>query len=221
MTVGMGRRGEHTGLGRYLVIGWWQSSLELVPRQLSTLLAGALLGSTGAGLFQLARDVANVLARPALMLRQAALPDLARVWHAGGRSFVAATLRLSLVMAGPALALVALIAPVARPGLTAVFGPGYATAAPLLMLLLLAASLELAAAPLRAAAYAMGRPGWILTVQAVATIIYLALFIPLAQTWGLVGAGIAALALAAIFLGGLFVTVLRAPPTDAVLASPR
>ena len=47
---------EFPGLGRYLGVVYWQSNLDLVPKHLSTLLVGAVLGPVDAGLFRLARE---------------------------------------------------------------------------------------------------------------------------------------------------------------------
>jgi O-antigen/teichoic acid export membrane protein len=59
--------------------------------------------------------------------------------------------------------------------------------------MLLAATFELAGAPLRAAAYAMGKVAHILRIHLISILIYLGLFYVLTPAMGLPGPGIAAI----------------------------
>jgi hypothetical protein len=61
-----------------------------------------------------------------------------------------------------------------------------------LSLLLLAASFDLASAPLRAAAYAMGRAGTVLNIHIGGIVTYLSMFFLLTPLTGLTGPGLAA-----------------------------
>ncbi len=64
--------------------------------------------------------------------------------------------------------------------------------------MLLAATFDLTASSLRSAAYAIGHAGKVLRVYAVSAGIYLALFVALTSSLGLIGAGVAACVAAAL-----------------------
>ena len=199
-------RGDVRG---FLFTVYWQSTLDAAPKQAATLLAGAFLGSAGAALFALARELAEVLAKPVTLLRQVVFPDLARLWRNDVARFIRVTWRTGAVTAGVGLVvvLVALIA--AEPLLIALAGPEYGAAAPLLTLLLLAASIDLAGASLRPASYVMGRARALLKVQIVATVVYLTAFVALVDTLGLPGIGLASIGSALVLLAGATLLVQR------------
>jgi len=72
-------------------------------------------------------------------------------------------------------------------------GEDYVPAAPLMVLLLVAASFELASAPLRAAAYAMGKASTLLRIHILGIGVYLPLFYFITRFTGLIGPGLASL----------------------------
>jgi len=175
----------------FMVVLYWQTNIDLMPKHLSVLLAGSLLGPAAAGMFRLARDVSSVLTKPAMMLREVLFPDLARIVHTEAQGFHELGYR-AVKMAGAAgLLLVFLSIPTAAP-LLGIVGPEYTQAATLMTLLLLAATFELASSPLRAAAYAMGRVAPVLRIHFLSILIYLGLFYVLAPIMGLSGPGVAA-----------------------------
>lgn len=198
-----GSRELPEGVWGFLSVVYWQSNLDLVPKQVSTLLAGVLLGSEGAGMFRIARDFANVLAKPALLIRQAAFPDLTRLWHRGDPQFFPIVCKTALVSGAAGVVLVLLSVPAGEPLLSRLFGEAYQPAAKLMTLLLLAASLDLAAAAFRTSAYAMGRASSVLWIQVVSTGLFVAAFWVLAKSLGLTGPGWAAALSAALGLVGL------------------
>jgi O-antigen/teichoic acid export membrane protein len=75
-----------------------------------------------------------------------------------------------------------------------IVGEEYVAAAPLLSLMLLAATFELAGASLRAAVYAMGKAASILRIHVIGIITYVAMFFVLTPVTGLIGPGLAAIA---------------------------
>lgn len=189
---GVALAGQFPGLSRFLWITYWQSNLDLAGKQLPTLLAGLLLGNVGAGLFRLAQQVASVLAKPAVLIRQVVFLDQTRAHHRGDREFARIT-RLTALLAGVSGLLFVLLSLTIGERLLATFaGAEFAAAAPLLTLLLLAASLDLASAPLRTAAYAIGKAGALLRIHVATTTLYMALFFILTSALDLIGVGIAA-----------------------------
>jgi O-antigen/teichoic acid export membrane protein len=180
------------GFWRFIGVVYWQTSLDLVPKQLSTLLAGNLLGPAAAGLFRLAREISTILSRPAALLRDVLFPNLTRSWQADEGGFKKLPFRTSLI-AGCAGFLIAIFAWFAGETLLAIIGEDYVPAAPLVVLLLVAASFELASAPLRAAVYAMGRASALLRIHILGISVYIPLFYIVTSFTGLIGPGLAAL----------------------------
>jgi len=197
-------------LGGFLKIVYWQSNLDVFPRQVTTLLVGLCFGPEGAGVFRLARDLAEVLGKPVTLLRQAIFPDLSRLWRRDATRFVQMTTRVSVVMlaTGSVFVLAALLA--GGPLLALLAGPEYRAGAAVLALLLGAATLDLGGATLRPASYTLGRETAVLKIQALATGVYFIVFLVAAQPLGLVAAGWAALAMAATGLACLILLVRRA-----------
>jgi len=177
---------------RFIGVVYWQASVDLVPKQLSTLLAGNLLGPAAAGMFRLAREISTVLSRPATLLRDVLFPNLTRAWQSDKRGFSKLPFRSSLI-AGSAGFLIAVFAWFAGETLLALIGEDYVPAAPLMVLLLVAASFDLASAPLRAAAYAMGKASALLRIHILGIGVYIPLFYVVTHFTGLIGPGLASL----------------------------
>lgn len=186
------------GIWRFMRSVYWQSLLDLVYKHVSTLLAGLLLSTTAAGLYRIAWQVANLFAKPAMLLREAVFPDLTRLWWERDADFGRIIWKSGLVVGIPAALIVLALVLGGAPLLALVMGEEYAPAAPLLNLLAAAAMLQLFGVGLRPAAYAMGRPDVVFRTHLVTTAIYLGLFAGLAGGSGLLAPGIGALT-AAVF----------------------
>jgi len=177
---------------RFIGVVYWQTSVDLVPMQVSTLLAGNLLGPAAAGLFRLAREISTVLTRPAALLRDVLFPNLTRSWEAEEAGFKKLPFRMSF-FAGGAGFMIAVFAWFAGEPLLALIGEDYVPAAPLMVLLLVAASFDLASAPLRAAVYAMGKASTLLRIHILGIAVYITLFYLITRYAGLVGPGLASI----------------------------
>jgi O-antigen/teichoic acid export membrane protein len=203
---------RHPGLWSFLNVLYWQASLDLVPKSLGTLYAGALLGPQAAAMFRIAREFANVVAKPALLVRQAVYPDLARLHHRRDGAFNKIVISLAVMMGLPALALAITSLWLGAPLLTLTVGASYVPAAGLLSWLVAAATLDMAASPLRPAAYALGCAKAMLAVQVLASVIFIAAFQWLTPQLGLNGPGVATVAMSLVTLVGMSVVVRRALP---------
>ncbi|MBS1270000.1 MAG: Inner membrane protein YghQ [Gammaproteobacteria bacterium] len=193
----------------FLKVIYWQSNLDVFPRHIVTLLVGAYFGTSGAGVFRLARDLAEVLGKPVALLRQAIFPDLSRLWQQDARRFLRLTTQVSgaMLAVGSVFVVAALFA--GAPLLELLAGPEYRAGATVLALLLGAATLELGGAALRPASYTLGRERAVLKIQGLALVIYLPVFFVLAGPLGLPAAGWAAVAATAFSLGGLTLLIRR------------
>jgi O-antigen/teichoic acid export membrane protein len=191
------------GLRHFIWVTYWQSNIDLLPKHLTTLLVGNLLGPAEAGLLRLAKEIASALSRPALLIRQVVFTDLTRAWNEGSASFDVVAYRTAIL--GGALGMVS-------PALSYLFGEyllgsllgtEFIAAKGVLTLMLLAATLDLATSPLLSGLYAMGHAMKTLRITLVSTAIYLLMFVFLTRELGLIGAGLAATAGATFTLIGM------------------
>ena len=193
----------------YMLVLYWQNLLDLTYKHVATLLAGALFGTVAAGLYKVAWDMSNVLAKPVMVLRDSILPDLARLWHEKNPAFRRLTYRSGFI-AGSVSAVILTIVIFAGKGLISlVMGHAYVAAAPLLTLLMMAGTIDLYGFALRPAGYAMGRPGVVVGINTFATMLYGALFFGLSSYFGLLAPGFAAVTSASISLILLALAVFR------------
>ncbi|MBN2700520.1 MAG: lipopolysaccharide biosynthesis protein [Methylohalobius sp. ZOD2] len=200
---------EHPGIWRFLNIVYWQSSLDLVPKQVGTLFAGWLLGTEGAALYRIAREFAKMVSKPALFVRQAVYPHLARLRHRNDREFNRVLYHLIAIMAVPGAVLTGLSIWLGERLLGLAVGQSYVAAGVLMSWFIAAAVLDLVGAPLRPAAYTLNRAGAVFRLQCAASIAYIALFVTLSQVLGLIGPGVATLAMQSLSLAGMTIIVRR------------
>ena len=190
----------------FMGVIYWQTNVDLLPKHLAVLLAGSLLGPAGAGMFRLANDFSTVLSKPGLMLREVLFPDLSRMLHNKEAGFHELGYRAVRIAGAAGLLMVLLSIPLGAP-ILGIIGQDYTPAAPLMTLMLLAATFELAGSPLRAAAYALGGAGTVLRIYALSSFVYLSLFYVLTPPIGLIGPGVAASIGGALTLGRLLFLV--------------
>lgn len=202
-----GWRKEFPGLGNFIAVIYWQANVDMLPKQVSTLLAGIFLGPQGAGLLRLASEIPKVLSKPGELLQQVLFPDLVRMWNRGAEAFGVLLRRAVLVSALYGLVFVAASTFGGSLMLTGALGKEYAEAAPLLSLLMLATTFELLATVFRTAGYAMGHAGSILRLHVISSVLYLIMFVLLTPRTGLIGPGLAACIASLVPLIGLWLLI--------------
>jgi O-antigen/teichoic acid export membrane protein len=189
---------DFPGLKNFLWVTYWQSNIDLIPKHVSVMLAGNLLGASDAGLLRLARQFSTLLAKPAVLIRQVVFLDLTRSWNQGSADFKLVAYRTAAL--GGAVGAIFVLAGYFFGDvlIQTIVGAEFVAAAPVLTLLLLAGTFELATSSLRSATYAIGHASKVLRLSVVSALIYLTLFTVLSLQLGLIGIGIAACA-AAVF----------------------
>ena len=199
-------RDRQQAFWKFIGVVYWQTNIDLLPKHVSTLLAGALLGPAAAGLFRLAREFSTVLTQPAVLLREVFFPDLTRSFHARDEGFHTVPWKTAFIAGAAGLVFVILALFIGRP-ILGIVGEEYVAAAPLLSLMLLAATFELAGASLRAAVYAMGKAASILRIHVIGITTYVAMFFVLTPITGLIGPGLAGItsSLLVLILTGLLI----------------
>lgn len=209
---GLKRPEDLPDIWRFVRTLYWQSNLELAQRHGLVLLAGALVGPAGVGIFRIAREFADVLAKPVVVIRQAVFPDLARLGVAGDGEFRGLYLKIGAVSAAVGGLVLALAWLYAADLLAVLVGDQFVAGAGLLVWLMAAAAVDLAAAALRPAAYAAGVAGISLRVQLFGAAVNIGLFLLLVPITGLIGAGVAALAASATMAGAMLWVLANVTP---------
>ena len=194
---------DFDGLRHFIWVTYWQSNIDLLPKHLTTLLVGHLLGPAEAGLLRLAKEIASALSRPALLIRQVVFTDLTRAWNEGSASFDVVAYRTAILGGALGMVFVALSYFFGAYLLGGLLGAEYVAAKDVLTWMLLAATLDLATSPLLSGLYAMGHAMKTLRITLVSTAIYLLMFVFLTRELGLIGAGLAATAGATFTLIGM------------------
>ncbi len=198
---------EFPGLRGFVSAVYWQANVDMMPKQMSTLLAGVFLGPQGAGLFRLSTEITKILTKPGELLQQVLFPDLVRMWNRGATAFMVLLQRAILISAAYGLVFVLASMFGGSLALTRTLGEGYAEAGPLLTLLMLATTFELLATVLRSAGYAMGHAGKILRLHLISSGLYFLLFVLLTPYVGLIGPGLAASVASLVPFGGMCVLI--------------
>ena len=186
LTAGM------SGAWRFAVATNASASVEVAFTHVATLAVGALLGPTEAGLWRVARQIADAMAKPARLLIPAMYPELAKLRASGGEAVMQRlAVRVGVIGGGFAtlLLLVAIFA--GEPLLALVMGKDFANASNTMVWQVGAAVIGVWALPLEPMLVSMGRPGAVLQVRLVVAAIFLAALSPIVNTYGLAGAGAA------------------------------
>jgi O-antigen/teichoic acid export membrane protein len=161
--------------------------------QVGILAVGALAGSVQAGGFRIAERLAKGITNPVETVTRALYPEFARLVAQNDYPRLRhVLLRVCFIAAGLGALTVLIVGPAARQVLRAVAGPHFTFAQPYLVLLLIAAAIDLAGFALEPFHNAHGRVGRVLRIRAVGAAIYLLLLGILIPQAGAAGAALAA-----------------------------
>ncbi len=195
----MDARHENPGIVGFLTATNLQTTLSSVGQQVAVLIVGLFVGPTGAGLYRLANQLANSLTKISSLLSRSIFVELTRTQsnHGGDalRTLFRRTNRLALI-AGAVI--ITLILTIGHPLLGLIAGKAFLPAYPLLLLLGIAACIDLVGVSYRPLLMAMDRASLSLRITFAATALLLGLQAALLPIYGTVGAA-AANVVAAIF----------------------
>ncbi len=197
MIAGMGKdftalTAPHKGLWKFVWYSNFNASLGLTLGHVTTLVVGSVLGAADAGLFKIAREFSSVLGKPAQLLTQAIYPDLSKLWSGGDRrSAGKLVVRSGLVAGAGATGVLVLIVLTGEALLSLVVGNAFLGAYGVMVFLVSAKAISVFGFSLAPAMYAMGRPGLLLRINVITTLMYLPLLIGLLDVMGRTGAGAA------------------------------
>lgn len=189
-------RGENPGIVGFLTATNLQTTLSSVGQQVAVLVVGLFVGPAGAGLYRLANQLANSLTKISSLLSRSIFVELSRTHSSHGHEALGTlfrrTNRLALV-AGAVI--IALILTIGHPLLGLIAGKAFLPAYPLLLLLGIAACIDLVGVSYRPLLMATDRASLSLRITLVSTGLLLAMqaaLLPIYGTVGAAGANIAA-----------------------------
>ncbi|MGF7163604.1 O-antigen/teichoic acid export membrane protein [Rhodoligotrophos appendicifer] len=192
--------------------GLWQftigSNVELTLRssanELDTLFVGLIAGPAAAGLYHMAKRLGRLVLQLGVQVQAVLYPDVARLWaqqlHA---EFRRAVLQVEIMLAVFGVALISATALAIRPVLSWTVGTSFVEAAPLAVVQMIAVAMTLSGSAVRTALLAMGRQTSVLKIVAGATIAFHATALTMIPLIGAMGATLAHVVMAAIWIVGL------------------
>ncbi|MEQ8354426.1 MAG: lipopolysaccharide biosynthesis protein [Kiloniellaceae bacterium] len=172
------------------------TTLNLASDRVGTLAVGWLLGPDAAGLYRIAHHVTDAIRKPASkLLTPTIYPELARLSATGESAAAHNIVARSAILAGAATAgAFGLVVLFGQPLLHYAFGPEFVAAYEVMVLMALAGVIATVAFPLEPLLVSAGRMRAVITARTTATVLYILLLYLTLQQFGIVGAGIAAIA---------------------------
>lgn len=199
-----GVRAENPDLWHFAWTTNVYSSLALIWRQLPVLVVGWAGSPAAAGGYRIAANLVNALSKPAAALARAMYPELARLAVSERHTVARIVRQVTLATGLVGLAGVAVMTVLGRPAIRLIGGEEYLFAFPFLVLLTIAAAIELCGVAVEPAMTALGHPGRVLVVRAITGLFFIALLTGLSLALGPVGAAWAAVIGAVFLLAMLF-----------------
>lgn len=186
----------------FLAFAWstnMSTTLRTFTQEVDALLVGALAGPAAAGMYHIAKRMAKVAQTAGAQVQAVLYPDMARIWVKRDM----ATFRSMILQVQWALASLGICAlAVGYLGgdfiIHFAIGAAFAGAYPLLLTQLVAVSLNLHAAPSRAALLAMGEHRVVMRIAIASTLLFFVVAFILIPHIGAMGANIAHIALGAL-----------------------
>lgn len=182
-------RRENPGIVGFLTATNLHTTLSSVGQQVAVLVVGLFVGPAGAGLYRLANQLANSLTKISSLLSRSIFVELSRTHSSHGHEALGTlfrrTNRLALI-AGAVI--IALILAIGHPLLGLIAGKAFLPAYPLLLLLGIAACIDLVGVSYRPLLMATDRASLSLRITLVSTALLLGMQAALLPIYGTVGA---------------------------------
>lgn len=165
------------------------SSLNAAWGPLSRLLVGGLLSPTAAGLYRVASSITDAAQRPSDFINKAFYPEIMRLDHRSKKPW-RLMMRATAFSAAIGLAMCVLIIIAGQWLLKVAFGPGFAQAYEVLVVLIGVPLIAMISFPWPAMLHALNRAPLTLVANGFGVLVYVAGIFPLVDRFGLVGAGL-------------------------------
>ncbi|WP_066780171.1 lipopolysaccharide biosynthesis protein [Sphingomonas sp. CCH5-D11] len=196
-----GAPSENPGIWHFALVTNLNTTVNAASRQFAVVLVGLLTGAAAAGNYRLAYQLSQSLVRLADLFARGVFPEVTRA-HASQRpeelrKLVRQSARLAL---GVGLATCLLVPPLGKPALYLIAGEAYLGAFPVLVLLGLAAGLDIMAVGFEPVLLGTGHAARALRIRMFSAVVLFCLVVLLMPGFGIIGAGVASLAASAVAL---------------------
>ncbi|WP_313805276.1 lipopolysaccharide biosynthesis protein [Sphingobium sp.] len=182
-------RAENPGIVGFLTATNLQTTLSSVGQQVAVLVVGLFVGPAGAGLYRLANQLANSLTKISSLLSRSIFVELSRTHSSHGAQALGTLFRRTNRLAFIAGAvIIALILTIGHPLLGLIAGSEFLPAYPLLLLLGIAACIDLVGVSYRPLLMATDRASLSLRITLVSTGLLLGMQAALLPIYGTIGA---------------------------------
>lgn len=177
---------------RFSILANLSLTVRSSSQQLDTLIVGALAGASGAGLYHIAKRIAKFAQTAGQQIQAVVFPDIARLWTLADtekfRADVARTEGLLIVLCIAGVGATFLLA---DPLITLFAGAGYADAADMLKVQIIAVAALIAGSVTRTALLCMGRETTVFALSVASTAIFFTVALVLIPRSGAIGANYA------------------------------
>jgi O-antigen/teichoic acid export membrane protein len=180
---------ENPTITQFLWVTYWNTSLQAVVQQGPLVAVGYLFGTSAAGVYRIADQLAKGLSRFAVLISDAIYPEVNRQRHLSGvEDFQMISRRVTLAVVPTAAALSGLAVLFGSDLLSLISGPGFEAGDVILVPLILAASMELASVVYEPVLHSVSKAHYILitrlgTVSLLAVAILTTAQSPLGVSW--------------------------------------
>ena len=189
------------GLWKFAISTNLSLTLRSSANQLDTLLVGYLVDPTAAGLYHIAKRIGRMALQIGDHVQAVLYPDLARAWASSAiEEFHRAVTQMRVLLLGFGILLVAGVYLAIEPVLRLAVGLEFEAAGPLVVVQSIAVTMTLYGTVTRSALLAMGREDRVLSSVLVATIAFHGTALTLIPRLGPMGANLAHIVMAAIWL---------------------
>ncbi|KCZ87948.1 lipopolysaccharide biosynthesis protein [Hyphomonas johnsonii] len=202
--------GENPDIWKFAWATNLTTSLRLVWKQFPVLAVGWALDSVAAGGLKIATQLAGAIHKPTLALARSVYPELAKLALGAYEDVRRVVVRSSVAAGMAGILAVAIMAIFGRFALDLVGGDAYSFVYSVLVVLTIAAAVELCGVVVEPALVALGRPWQVLLVRVIVAAVYVPLLVWMIQAFGLIGAAWATVCSSLMLVACLYAVFRRA-----------
>ncbi|OAP39800.1 hypothetical protein AU381_09600 [Sinorhizobium glycinis] len=200
------------GLWRFSISTNLSLTIRTSANEFDTLLVGYLADPTSAGFYHIAKRVGRIAQQAGVQVQAVLYPELARAWAARATvTFHRAVAQMQGLLLGFGLLLIGGLYLLIDPVLKWAVGPAFLAAGPLVVVQSIAVTMTLCGAVIRSALLAMGREDQVLHSVLISTAAFHATALTLIPAIGAMGANVAHIVMASLWLSTMMVSYRRTP----------
>lgn len=174
---------ENDGIRGFLWVTYWNTALQAVAQQGPLLAVGYLFGTSAAGIYRIADQLAKGLGKSAMLISDAVYPEVNRQRHVSAAAdFRMIVRRITLAVIPISAALTVLMMLFGSDLLTLISGPRFKTSAPILVPLVIAASMEIASVVYEPVLHSVNKAHYLLMTRVVSISLLIVAIMATAQS---------------------------------------